>query len=59
MGQRFTRMLATDDENDATSAIVQSFWSRAAELSTRQAMCPAKVVDLAAWVRLHRLTGRP
>jgi hypothetical protein len=52
-------MLATDDENDATSAIVQSFWSRAAELSTRQAMCPAKVVDLAAWVRLHRLTGRP
>jgi hypothetical protein len=54
MRHRLMQMLKLDDRDDATDAIVQSFWSRA---KPRCALGPAakdaKVVDLARWVRLR------
>jgi hypothetical protein len=52
MRQHFTKMLKTDDRDDATDAIVQSFWSRATRLPPHSpAAMDAQVVDMARWAR--------
>ena len=52
MRQRLIQMLETDDGDDATDAIVQRFWLRAAPLAARGTAKPdGQVVDIAQWAR--------
>jgi hypothetical protein len=52
MRQQLMRMLETDDRDDATDAIVQTFWSRAKPVpASDPEATDAKVVDFARWVR--------
>jgi len=59
MRHRFTKMLETDERDDDTSAIVRSFWSRAARLPAPDAARgSATVVDIAEWVGSRRPISR-
>ena len=54
MRQRLIQMLKSDDGDDATDAIVQRFWLRAAPLAARgPAKTDGQVVDIAQWARLR------
>jgi hypothetical protein len=55
MRQRFVQVLQCDENDDASSDVLQRFWARAKPLPARfERRTDARVIDLAAWAQGRR-----